>query len=454
MTAPRVEVQPTPRAGDARWPASCCRRLAAAQAAGREPQIALTGGDIAEAAPPRARPARPRRRRSTGPGSWSGGATSGSSPPDSPDRNAGQARAAFLDAVGATRQVHEMPSTDGRRRRRRRRGGVRRRAARARRRRVRGGDARRRPGRPRRLAVPRPPALDVDDRIAVGVTDSPKPPPERISLTFAAPQPGPRRCGSWSAARARPHAVAAALGRRGPARHPRPRGQGARRRSGSSTRRRGPPLNFAESAILRRPTPPSRRYAHAERATAPIGAAGVPGREIGTRPHGTTCQRDGVVNDARRQSTFLDLLRFRCRWTGPSPRSTPRGRVHHAHQLTWLVQNGYLRRADSSGVLLATQLPAIRPDFDAQVSVLGRTGGLRRRATDTRDWLLGAEMVLAPNEHLELRTDLLDVQTRPGVDGSATTSPTAASATSRTEILERRGLRVTTPLVPLGISAG
>jgi 6-phosphogluconolactonase len=30
------------------------------------------------------------------------------------------------------------------------------------------------------------PQLDVDDRIAVGVTDSPKPPPERISLTFDA----------------------------------------------------------------------------------------------------------------------------------------------------------------------------------------------------------------------------------------------------------------------------
>jgi 6-phosphogluconolactonase len=29
-------------------------------------------------------------------------------------------------------------------------------------------------------------ALDVDDRIAVGVTDSPKPPPARISLTFPA----------------------------------------------------------------------------------------------------------------------------------------------------------------------------------------------------------------------------------------------------------------------------
>jgi 6-phosphogluconolactonase len=30
------------------------------------------------------------------------------------------------------------------------------------------------------------PQLDVDDRIAVGVTGSPKPPPQRISLTFAA----------------------------------------------------------------------------------------------------------------------------------------------------------------------------------------------------------------------------------------------------------------------------
>jgi 6-phosphogluconolactonase len=30
------------------------------------------------------------------------------------------------------------------------------------------------------------PALDVDDRVAVAVRDSPKPPPQRISLSFAA----------------------------------------------------------------------------------------------------------------------------------------------------------------------------------------------------------------------------------------------------------------------------
>ena len=76
--------------------------------------------------------------------------------PGSPDRNAGQARAAFLDAVGADPAVHAMPSTERRRDRRRGRRGVRRRAARARRRGVRGGDARHRPGRPRRLAVPGP----------------------------------------------------------------------------------------------------------------------------------------------------------------------------------------------------------------------------------------------------------------------------------------------------------
>ncbi len=47
------------------------------------------------------------------------------------------------------------------------------------------------------------PQLDVDDRIAVAVTGSPKPPPERISLTFAALNRA-SRSGSWSAATRRP----------------------------------------------------------------------------------------------------------------------------------------------------------------------------------------------------------------------------------------------------------
>ena len=33
---------------------------------------------------------------------------------------------------------------------------------------------------------PGSPQLDADDQVAVGVTDSPKPPPERVTLTFGA----------------------------------------------------------------------------------------------------------------------------------------------------------------------------------------------------------------------------------------------------------------------------
>jgi len=158
-------------------------RLADAQAAGGLPQIALAGGTIAD------RVHREIARLS--PGSevdwtrvriWWGDERFVA--PDSPDRNSGSARAAFLDAVGAT-QVHEMPSTadadsvhDGA-------------AAYA--------DTLRRAGSGEfeitMLGVgpdghiaslfPGFPQLDADG-IAVGVTDSPKPPPERISLTFPA----------------------------------------------------------------------------------------------------------------------------------------------------------------------------------------------------------------------------------------------------------------------------
>ena len=54
------------------------------------------------------------------------------------------------------------------------------------------------------------PQLDVDDRVAVAVHDSPKPPPRRISLTMPCLNRS-RRSGSWSAATARPTPSQAAL---------------------------------------------------------------------------------------------------------------------------------------------------------------------------------------------------------------------------------------------------
>ncbi len=108
-------------------------------------------------------------------------------PRDSSDRNAGAARAAFLDPVGADpARVHEIGSSDDF---------------------ATVADAAEAYGREVRthgsgafevvmLGVgpdghvaslfPGHPALDVDDEIAVPVTDSPKPPPERVSLTFPA----------------------------------------------------------------------------------------------------------------------------------------------------------------------------------------------------------------------------------------------------------------------------
>lgn len=158
-------------------------RMRERQAAGEEPHVALTGGTIAVALH------REIARRAPGSGVdfgrivfWFGDERFVA--PDSPDRNARQAREAFLDAVGAT-QVHEMPSTadaadvDE--------------AAAAYQTTLRqlgagefdlvflglGED-----GHVASL-MPGLPALDADG-IAAGVTDSPKPPPERVTLTFPA----------------------------------------------------------------------------------------------------------------------------------------------------------------------------------------------------------------------------------------------------------------------------
>jgi 6-phosphogluconolactonase len=183
---PRVEVHPDSTALATAVAGELLTRLADAQAAGGVPQIALTGGTIAEKIH--------REVARLSPVSevdwsqvvvWWGDERFVA--PDSPDRNAGQARAAFLDVVGVDpAHVHEMPSTadaadvDA--------------AAAAYSAVLRehgsgefdvvmlgiGSD-----GHVASL-FPGFPELDVTDRIAVGVTGSPKPPPERISLTFPA----------------------------------------------------------------------------------------------------------------------------------------------------------------------------------------------------------------------------------------------------------------------------
>ena len=184
MTAPRVEVQPDAAALATAVAGELLSRLADAQSAGHEPQIALTGGRIAEAVH--------HELARLSPGSevdwgrvvvWWGDERFVAR--DSTDRNAKGARDAFLGPVGAT-QVHEVPSTDD----------------------ADDVDAAaaaysvtmREDGAGEFDVVmlglgpdghvaslfPGHPALDVDDRIAVGVTNSPKPPPERVSLTYGA----------------------------------------------------------------------------------------------------------------------------------------------------------------------------------------------------------------------------------------------------------------------------
>jgi 6-phosphogluconolactonase len=183
MSAPRVEVHEDAAALAASAAGELLTRLEGAQEAGREPHIALTGGTIADLLH--------HELARLSPGSdvdwtrvvvwWGDERFVG---PASPDRNAGQARAAFLDAVGAT-QVHEMPSSEsatspdeGA-------------AAYAAELREHGAGEFEvvmlgvGPDGHVASLFPGWPTLDVDG-IAVGVTGSPKPPPERISLTFPA----------------------------------------------------------------------------------------------------------------------------------------------------------------------------------------------------------------------------------------------------------------------------
>ena len=183
MTESRVEVHDDAAAVATAVAGELLSRLADAQASGHEPQIALTGGSIAEAVHREIARLTPGTEVDwTRVGVWWGDERFVE--PGSEDRNARGARAAFLDAVGAT-VVHEMPSTDdaadvaaGA-------------AAYADRLREHGGGELEivmlgvGPDGHVASLFPGHPQLDSDD-VAVSVTDSPKPPPERISLTFPA----------------------------------------------------------------------------------------------------------------------------------------------------------------------------------------------------------------------------------------------------------------------------
>ena len=183
---PRVEVHDDAAALATTVAGELLTRLASAQQAGRAPQVVLTGGSIADAVH--------REVARLAPGAdvdwsqvvvWWGDerfVDAGSS-----ERNAGQARVAFLESVGLDpAHVHEMPAPGA--------AGSAEEGAAAYAQVFRDhGDGEFDvvmlgvgPDGHVASLFPGHPALDVDDRIAVAVTDSPKPPPERISLTFAA----------------------------------------------------------------------------------------------------------------------------------------------------------------------------------------------------------------------------------------------------------------------------
>lgn len=179
---PRIEVQPTPEALATAVAGELLSRLADLQAAGRVPQIALTGGTIADAVHREIARLSPESGVDWGAVVvWFGDERFVA--PDSPDRNAGQARTAFLDAVGASR-VYEIPATDA--------AATVEDAAAAYAGLIRahgsgafdvvmlgiGPD-----GHVASL-FPGLPGVTVTDAIAIGVHDSPKPPPERVSLTL------------------------------------------------------------------------------------------------------------------------------------------------------------------------------------------------------------------------------------------------------------------------------
>lgn len=182
--SPRIEVHDDADALATAVAGELLSRLADVQSAGRVPQIVLTGGGTAQAIHRELARLSPSSEVDwSRVGVWFGDERFVAG--DSPDRNARQAREAFLDAVGAT-QVHEVPAAD-------RSADVEEAATSY------GATVREHgaglfdvvmlsvgPDGHVASLFPGHPALGVQDPITVAVADSPKPPPERVSLTFSA----------------------------------------------------------------------------------------------------------------------------------------------------------------------------------------------------------------------------------------------------------------------------
>jgi 6-phosphogluconolactonase len=187
VSSPRIEVHDDASALAAAVAGALVSRLAQVQARGEEPHVALTGGTIADAVHHEL------ARLASGDSGvdWAGidfwWGDERFVPRDSSERNAAAARAAFLDPVGVDpARVHEIGASDD--------FSTVATAADAYARELR--DHGRQMFEVVMLGVgpdghvaslfPGRSAVDVDDSDVVPVTDSPKPPPERVSLTLPA----------------------------------------------------------------------------------------------------------------------------------------------------------------------------------------------------------------------------------------------------------------------------
>jgi 6-phosphogluconolactonase len=182
--APLIEVHPDPATLATAVAGELLNRIADAQAAGHVPHIGLTGGSIADKIHREVARMAPESGVDWGAVVfWYGDERFVAS--DSSERNAVQAREAFLDAVGATR-VHEVPGSD--------QVPDAETAASSYSATVRADGAGAfdilmfgvGPDGHIASLFPGHPGLDVTDAIAAAVHDYPKPAPDRVTLTFEA----------------------------------------------------------------------------------------------------------------------------------------------------------------------------------------------------------------------------------------------------------------------------